>query len=46
MVCLIETNIYSLGMDTIDKLAEASSPLPLLQDQRAFFMSILVQLHF
>jgi len=32
MACVIEVQVYSLEMDTIDKLAEASSPPPLLQD--------------
>ena len=46
MACVIEVQVYSLEMDTIDKLAEASSPPPLLQDWRAFCMSILTWLQF
>lgn len=46
MVCLIEVQVYSLGMNIADKLAQASCPPPLMQDQRAFCMSFLVWLHF
>lgn len=45
MICLIEAQVYSLGIERVDELAEASSLPLLLQEQRSFYMSILVWLH-
>lgn len=45
MICLIEAQVYSLGIERDDELAEASSLPLLLQEQRSFYMSILVWLH-